>query len=375
MPIWQVREAQVDYRLFDTPLKYTPAYGPPVSLDLVYQTWRATDYNYYPANDANPLFGPQWHCAWSSDLVISNFVNGAFQTYWNYLGGRLIYTNFSGNPLVSAPAYEDGSRLQIVTNGSGAAIGGRIYKRDGSIVEYFQAYSSTQFLLTTSTDANGKALSFSYDGSGRLNQITAATGETTSFVYGHSSNNRLVTQVNAPGGYTANFAYGYVESGESGQWQLTNITDTVGITSTFTYRTEDNGSGSFRPLETLNTPYGTTRFAYLQAPTNLFGRTLLITEPNGGQHLYLQMDPADDPLSFTNPLPSSFDSAVIPDGLPLRNARYFAPGSQYISLGPVAVSWHWKHRRAQLDRAGVQARPHSPLVGQNRRLGRAQAHQ
>src|SRR5688500_15509593 len=40
MPRWEMREAQVDYRLFDTPLDYKPAYGPAIALNLVYQTWR-----------------------------------------------------------------------------------------------------------------------------------------------------------------------------------------------------------------------------------------------------------------------------------------------------------------------------------------------
>ena len=68
MPVWQIRKSDADFRLFDIPLKYQPAYGPAISLDLVYRTFVPTDFGgYVPNTDANPLFGPQWHCAWSSD--------------------------------------------------------------------------------------------------------------------------------------------------------------------------------------------------------------------------------------------------------------------------------------------------------------------
>ena len=120
-----------------------------------------------------------WHCAWSSDLVINDSVNG--KTYWDYLGGRMIYS-FNADPLVSDPHYRDGSRVQIVRDGGNNVIGGRVYRSDGAILEYFQVYSATRFLLTSLIDPDGKALIFSYDVYGRLNQITTATGETVSFV-------------------------------------------------------------------------------------------------------------------------------------------------------------------------------------------------
>jgi hypothetical protein len=96
MPVWQVWEAQADYRLFDNPLKYRPAFGPVVSLDLVYQTWRPTDYGYYPRHDLNPVFGAQWHSLWGSELVIPSY----YSAYWNNLGGRVIF-GFN-DPLLSA---------------------------------------------------------------------------------------------------------------------------------------------------------------------------------------------------------------------------------------------------------------------------------
>src|SRR5688572_8977558 len=108
MPRWEIRESQVDYRLFDTPLDYKPAYGPAIALNLVYQTWRWTDFGYFPDNSANPLFGPQWHCLWSSDIAIYH----PSQTHWNYLGGRVIY-QFGPGSLISDNASPDASRFEV----------------------------------------------------------------------------------------------------------------------------------------------------------------------------------------------------------------------------------------------------------------------
>jgi RHS repeat-associated protein len=354
MPVWQVREAQVDYRLFDRPLAFTPAYGPSINLDLVYQTWQPTDAAYYPDNSLNPLFGPQWHSLWSSDLVIDG------RAYWNYLGGRIVF-EFDSDPNFSLPAYHDGSRVEIVTNGSSVVIGGRVYRSNGQVLEYLEGATSTQFLLSSVIDANGRSLTFSYDGYGRLDEITDATGGTTTFQYGDLdgdmdvSNDRVVTEINAPGNRTAYFAYDYFSGTSHPGWYLTNIIDTVGISSSFGYGYETVGIfGDYFPLETLTTPYGTTSFQYLDYPTNYYGLTLLITEPNGGQHLYLhgysQWGLPD--------VPSSFDSGVIPTGLPLgtldtsraaNNTFYWGP-LQLAGIGNLDVhNWDWdEFKRARI---------------------------
>src|SRR5439155_7727781 len=110
-----------------------------------------------------------------------------------------------------------------------------------------------------------KALIFSYDVYGRLNQITTATGETVSFVYGDldgdsdPSNNRVVTQVNTPGGYVATFGYEHHADSypEATGWYLTNITDTVGISSVLTYGVEDSYIVAPWSVQALTTPYWT----------------------------------------------------------------------------------------------------------------------
>lgn len=365
MPVWRVNESQADYRLFDTPLRYVPAYGPPVSLDMVYQTWRPTDYEYYPRNDLSPLFGAQWHCVWSADLALAE--NGL--TFLNLHGARLIYT-FDGDPDLSEPQAHDGSRVEILRDGWNNAIGGKVHKRDGTVREFSEAASATRFLLTSLTDGHGHTLEFSYDGYGRLEEITDAAGGTTSFVYGDldgdmdASNDRVVTEVNAPAGYTATFNY---EQLAEGRWYLTNITDTVGISSTFTYREYEVTvitPQSYWALETMNTPYGTTQFEhlgeevfwdfYLSVITTDYGVTLLITEPNGGQHLYLQNDQAPEEV----PVPATFSASVIPTNLPIstldtnrqgRNTFYWGP-LQLANIGNVDVeNWDWdEFKRARI---------------------------
>src|SRR4051812_28531839 len=130
MPSWQVRESQVDFRLFDNPLRYTPAYGPAISLELVYQNWRETDLSYYPGNDVNGPFGRQWNCAWNSFMDVD--FDG--DVYVVAMGARTIY-EFSGGSNTSEPDFQDGSRMQLIKNGGNVIIGGRVLKHDGSVVE------------------------------------------------------------------------------------------------------------------------------------------------------------------------------------------------------------------------------------------------
>lgn len=292
----RVREGDADFRLFDTPLRYQPAIGPVMSLDLVYRTWMPTDYKYIPRNDANPLFGPQWHCAWSSDIVVSNEVDIPVESgkfYWNYLGGRILYDGFSGTPEISDPAPEDGSRLEKIVDGGNQIIGGKIHRKDGSILEYLQPGTETrQYLLTKLTDPRGESLTFGYDGEGRLEEITAATGETLSFTYGDldgdsdDSNNRVVTQINAPGDLVATFKYLNIDdsNGSTTDWHLTNINDSINLPTFFVYTNASNARGAYWPLASMITPYGTNQF---ERPANSFGPALLVTQPDGGQHLYL----------------------------------------------------------------------------------------
>ncbi len=321
MPRWEIREAQVDYRLFDTPLDYKPAYGPAIALNLVYQSWRWTDEDYYPDNAANPLFGPQWHCLWSSDIEI----NHPSKSFWNYLGGRVIYSFASGS-LISYNASPDASRLEVLKNGAGTVIGGRVHTTEGQIFEYLRVSTvdPERFVITKFTDPRGYSLTFAYDAFNRMSQITAADGQVTTLIYGNldgdgqTSNDRVVTQINAPEGHTVTL--GYTDVGVW-DWRLTSITDAVGILSTFTM----DLTGSF--VEAMTTPYGETQFDYLSS--GIYTLALRITEPEGVKHLYLQGDGAVLP-----PLPDTFDPAVIPTGLPLstldtsrrdRNTLYFGP--------------------------------------------------
>jgi RHS repeat-associated protein len=371
MPSWQVRESQVDFRLFDNPLRYTPAYGPAISLELVYQNWRETDLSYYPGNDVNGPFGRQWNCAWNSFMDVD--FDG--DVYVVAMGARTIY-EFSGGSNTSEPDFQDGSRMQLIKNGGNVIIGGRVLKHDGSVVEYTNAYTSDVFFPTALIDPRGQALRFTYDAYQRLDHVTDATGGTTSFTYGDldgdsdPSNDRVVTQIATPGGYSASFGYeSHLDSTGVPGWYLTNITDAAGIASSLAYQSNfalvDWNSKYYWNVHQLTTPYGTTTFDYLgtnvlfynasdSVVMTAFGCTLVITEPNGGQHLYLQAD-----QGATNPpLPSSFDSGVIPTGLPIgtldtirneRNTFYWGP-LQLSGIGNTNIeSWGWNEfKRARI---------------------------
>lgn len=314
MPVCKIRKAEADFNLFDNPYNYQPATGPSMSLNLAYRTFVPTDFGYIPDNSVNPLFGPQWNCAWSSDVVIGRVQAGVAQSYWNYLGGRIIYTDFSGTPSVSLPATDDGSQMEILVDGSDNVIGGKIHQKDGTILTYQQAsVNADQFLLSSITDPQGNSLVFTYDAYGRLNEIMDAASETTTFTYGDLdgdsdvSNDRLVTQISAPGGLSAHFDYLY--SDDAAKWYLTNITDAVGLATKFAYAAPTTGTygQKYVPLIKMTTPYGDTTFDRL---TYNNWPTLLVTEPNGGQNLYVFAENYGS--STVPPVPETFDSAVIP---------------------------------------------------------------
>jgi len=207
-------------------------------------------------------------------------------------------------------------------------------------------------------DPDGHSLTFGYDAFGRMDQITAANGQTAAFIYGdldldgQAENNRQVTQLVAPDGYNASFGYIRIQVDSQERWSLSSITDAEGITSTFSYGHIEPDHWENVAVSSMTTPYGTTSFEYLTSANNW--KTLLVSEPEGVQYLYVHGD------SFFGypPVPAAFDAAVIPAGLPLgtmdtarqeRNTFYFGP-KQLEAIGNLAFdTWTWNEfKRARI---------------------------
>lgn len=141
-------------------------------------------------------------------------------------------------------------------------------------------------------EAFWNALTYTYDSTFRLVSVTDAIGQVTtlSYVSNDTGNSGyyLISQVTDPFGRSASFTYN-----DSGQ--LSSITDIIGITSSFAYLSGTDYVSS------LTTPYGTTTFTPGGSGVDL---SLKVTDPLGGTEFF-QYDDEDSPDDQNAPAPPS----------------------------------------------------------------------
>lgn len=269
--------------------------------------------------------GKKWNCSWLSYVAqdannnyMVYFSNGRQRTYYttnDYLTNTRLTGDFTNGFTLS---YPDGSQ----------DIYGLIVSNIGSV---FQAYltqslnahaQKTQLIYSTNNAANPVVrLRYVIDGDGRTNSI--------SYVTNNESSTNLIASVTDPFGRTVSLAY-------NTNGCLTNIIDVAGISSSFSYDTNDLPSG-------LTTPYGTTSFAVSESSTNHppSGRSVLVTQPNVGNQLYLYED-------YAPGIPNTYPSSAIPSTAPftntfdttnlnIRNTFYWGP-RQYANLSTTTIS-------------------------------------
>ena len=318
MPVWNVSEPHTSLWVHDEPLGYQPAIGPRVSLKLSHKQ-RGTE-----SGMVTTFFGVgrKWNFPWLSfveqDTGGNKIVHfGSGQTLWmsgnpDYFKNRTITgdTN-TGYTLTHADGSSDVFGF-VVTNTTG-----RFY------------YS----FLTEQRNAQGDKTHFYYDGYGsnnlptiRLLYVVDGDNRTNTIYYAVTNANwpNLVSHVVDAFGRTN--SYGYDVDG-----RMTNIVDVAGLASSFTYDTNDW-------ITSMTTPYGTTSFDYTDTAsgnTPPHGRSVRITEPDGGTQLYLHQDNATGVASSyssgsvpaTSPFSNTFDNS----NLNLRNSFYWGQ-RQYPSL-------------------------------------------
>ncbi len=275
MPAWGVSEPYISLWLRDEPLGYQPAVGPRISFGLAFKQ-RESDAGY----DTNTFsIGKKWNCSWLSYVSqdptnggnVVTFAEGGQSTFFgtnDYVSNaRLTGDTNSGFVL----EYPDGSEDVfgfMVTNSAGA----------------FQRAFMTQRL-----NPSGQRTVLNYYGYDnakpviRLASIVDGDGQVTSIYYSttNSYSTNLISEVVDPFGRSAELSY-------DTNGHLTAISDAMGLPSSITYGTNDWPT-------TLVTPYGPTTFAYTDTSgTNLApnGRSVLVTEPDGGRQLYLYQDAA-----------------------------------------------------------------------------------
>jgi hypothetical protein len=199
--------------------------------------------------------------------------------------------------------------------------------------------SAGQFVeafLTRRQNASGQGMTFNYSVNTnavspvvRLQTVVDGDGKTNTVYYvsANSYSTNLISYVVDPFSRT-NF-YGYDSSGH-----CTNITDVQGIQSSLAY------SGDL--VTSLTTPYRTTSFSIIDPGNNLpDGRSVLVTQPDGGHQLYLYTNGApgisntyssDPPITYP-PFANTLDNAE----LNIRNTFFWGP-RQYANLSTTTIS-------------------------------------
>jgi RHS repeat-associated protein len=320
MPVWRVSEPAISLWLNDEPLGYQPAAGPRISLQLGFKQREVS------AGMLPNIFsvGKKWNFSWLSyvspdanGVSVLHFQNGREATYYttnDYLSNTRLTGNANSGYMLSNP---DGSKNVygfIVTNSFGV----------------FQ-----QAFLTEQWNANGQKTTFTYFPYSpaspvvRLQFVVDGDGRTNSLYYVASNaySTNLINQIVDAFGRTNSYAYdsnGYV----------TNLTDVINLSTSFAY--DAHGW-----VTNMITPYGTNIFVFTDStdPTPN-GRSVLVTQPDGGHQLWLYRNSAPGVASsyatnlvpITAPLLNTFDNSQ----LNLRNTFYWGP-RQYTHLSTTSL--------------------------------------
>lgn len=260
MTAYKFTSMLVSLHLYDFPVGYTPPVGPALDFKIMYNQRDANQ----PAVFDYSNFGPKWTMNLVG-YVQDDPMNPSADVKIYRIGGGYRYTDF--NPTTQTFAVQPKS-LDVLKRLSSSPIKYERLKTDGSREIYEEANGSTvpgrKVFLTKIIDPQGNELRLHYDSLKRITAITDAVGQVSTLTYGQADKPYLITRITDPFGRSARFDY-------DAQGWLIKITDVIGIESSFTY-----GPGDF--VNSLTTPYGTTRFAFGE---NGPERWLEATDPYG----------------------------------------------------------------------------------------------
>jgi RHS repeat-associated protein len=306
MCTYDIGESTVSVTLSDTPVGYIPPIGPSAKVTITYNQREDSQ----PANFTFFNVSPKWTLNWLSYVTDDPTNPGANVSRYLPGGGAYYYAGYQSSTGQFAAQNNDGSILVL------AAQSPATYQRqlpDGSLEIYAQSDGSATYprniFLSKVIDAQGNALTLSYDTQMRLVSLTDAVGRQTTFTYG-SNDPLLITEITDPFGRSAVLTY-------DTNGRLSSITDILGLTSSFTYDANSL-------VDALATPYGTTTFAYTAPGTSGPPRYVQVTDPLGYNEREEWLEPA--------PIPTSDPPNTVPVGMPL------APYNQFLDYRD---SFHW----------------------------------
>jgi len=275
----------VSLNITDTPVSYRPPVGSPVNFAVTYNQREVNQ----PANFTYANLGPKWTFNWLT--YVEDDPNFDARDIKRYVagGGAEIHTGYNGATQSFAP--QDTSRSVLVRTSVGP-VRYELRWPDGHVDVFSQPDGASMYprkvFLTEKRDAQGNAVTLTYDASLRIVQIVDALGQATVLAYEDVADPYKITRVTDPFGRAALFTYN--------DGLLASITDPVGIQSQLAY-----GDNQF--VNTLTTPYGATHFAYGESGTT---RWLEATDPQGDK----------ERLEYLHGAPGiEFSESVVPQGL------------------------------------------------------------
>lgn len=314
MARYSIHAMLVSLNIQDTPLRYSPAYGPKVDFTVTYNQRESQQ----PATFTYSNLGPKWTFGWLSYVTDDPNHQFAFTALYRSGGGTEIF------------AYDNTSQAFVVDPRSHAALVKTAagYERrlpDGSKEVFALSDGATSYprriFMTQLVDAAGNTVHICYDTSFRVTTITDAPGLSTHLSYELQDDPRKITKVTDPFGRFALFDYT--------NGQLTRITDEIGIQSQFTYTP---GTDS---VDSLTTPYGTTHFARGESATS---RWIEAVDPEGGK----------ERIEYKEDVPGIGSNEAVPTGLTntglnLRNTFYWDKKAMQVAPGDYtqAKITHW----------------------------------
>ena len=318
MARYSVHSMLVSLNIEDTPLRYSPPYGPGINFTATYnqrESQQPSTFNY-------SNLGPKWTFNWLS--YITDNPNAQLPLTSVYVpggGAELFAFNSSSQAFTPDPQ----SHATLVKTGTSS------YEKrlpDGSKQVFGLSDGATSYprriFMTQVVDPAGNAVTIGYDSGFRVTTLTDAIGQDTTLAYELTADLLKITKVTDPFGRFAKFEYT--------DGKLDTITDEIGIQSHVTYL---SGTDS---IDSLTTPYGTTTFTSGQNGTN---RWIEATDPLGGKERVEFRDQAPG-ISASDPVAPNAPG-ITNGGLDSANTFYWDKKAMLLAPGDYtkAQITHW----------------------------------
>jgi RHS repeat-associated protein len=294
MPGYTFRLLDAGLVLEDTPIGYRPPRGPAIKFTVTYDGRNS----FMPAVKPHGNFGAQWTHGWTSYLAVGP---GAEPLQVTLFDGGGAYFDFSLDTQAgtySSPFARTWALARVGTNHFEVTLADgsrRVYARPN-------AAAATAIYLSAIVDPAGNAATLEYDSRMRLVRVRDALGQATRIEY-VSRDSFLIGKIRDPFGRRAKFEY-------DSRGRLVTITDPADIVSRFRYGAGDS-------IESMETPYGTTRFSQGAKP-GMWGldRWVEAGLPNGDR----------ERVEATDQAPG------VPERDPAPPARYVTVGGEGVGL-------------------------------------------